>query len=169
MVAGLNCRRLSAIAAAKHWRSAKTAFRVVAAERPLAKRSETHCRTPLLVIARSGASPKRGRTYFCKVVSSRCPGCCSLADHVRWVALLDPLVQTHIAPTWVAPGPSGQRDFDFSLATLGVYQTHLGFAVLLSALVPIAHSVSGNDSKAARAVPPQNATSLDVGHALLPW
>jgi hypothetical protein len=39
---------MSAIAAAKHWRSAKTAFRVVAAERPLAKRSETHCRTPLL-------------------------------------------------------------------------------------------------------------------------
>jgi hypothetical protein len=31
-MAELNCRRLSAIAASKHWRSAKTAFRVVAAE-----------------------------------------------------------------------------------------------------------------------------------------
>jgi hypothetical protein len=69
-VAGLNCRRLSAIAAAKHWRRAKTAFRVVAAERPLVKRSVSHCRTPLLVIARSGASPKRGRTCYRMVVSS---------------------------------------------------------------------------------------------------
>jgi hypothetical protein len=31
----------------------------------------THCRTALLVIARSGTSPKRGRTCFAMVVSSR--------------------------------------------------------------------------------------------------
>jgi hypothetical protein len=82
--------------------------------------------------------------------------------------LLNPLVQTHIAPTWVAPGPSRQSDFDFGLVTLGVYQSHLGFAVLLPAFVAIAHPVAGDDSKAARTVTPLNATPLDVGHPLFP-
>jgi hypothetical protein len=62
----------------------------------------------------------------------------------------------------------GQRDFDFSLATLGIHQTHRGFAVLLSALVAIAHPVSGDDSKAARAVTPLNGTPLNGSHTPIP-
>ena len=77
-------------------------------------------------------------------------------------------MQRHYPSTWVTPGPSGQRDLNLGLATLGVYQSHLGFAVLPSALVAIAHSVSGEDSKAARAVTPLNATPLDVGHMPIP-
>ena len=128
-LAELNCRRLSAIAASKHWRSAKTAFRVVAAERPLANRSETHCRTPPLVIARSGALPKRGRTCFCIVVSSRAQvvarRSCRVGSHCS----------THscrrISPRrGSCQVPSGQRNFDFGLTTLGVDESHLGFAML---------------------------------------
>jgi hypothetical protein len=53
-------------------------------------------------------------------------------------------MQTHLSATWVMPGPSGQSDFDLGLATLGVYESHLGFAVLLPALVAIANPVSGD-------------------------
>jgi hypothetical protein len=47
-------------------------------------------------------------------------------------------------------------------------RAHLGFAVLPSTLVAIVHSVSGDDSKAARAVRPLNATPPDVGDPLFP-
>src|SRR5687768_2911 len=72
--------------------------------------------------------------------------------------LLNPPVQTHLSSTWVTPGPSGQRDLNLGLTALGINQSHLGFAVLPSALVAIAHPVLGDDSNAARAVRPANAT-----------
>ena len=48
------------------------------------------------------------------------------------------------------------------------YQSHLGFAVLLSAPAAIAHPVSDDDSKATRTVTPLNATPLNVSHTPIP-
>ena len=117
VVAGLNGRRLSAIAAPKHWRRAKTALRVVAAERPLVRRSVTHRRTPLLVIARSGASPKRGRTCFCMVVSSRAQvvarRSCRVSNHSSTThAEASPRAGDHarsLRPTRLQSRPCGAR------------------------------------------------------------
>jgi hypothetical protein len=58
--------------------------------------------------------------------------------------LLNPLMQAHLSATWVMPGPSRQGNLDFGLATFGVYQSHLGFAVLLPVLVAIANPESGD-------------------------
>jgi hypothetical protein len=57
--------------------------------------------------------------------------------------LLNPLAQTHLSATRVMPGSSGQRDFDLGFTTLGIDKSHLGFAMLLPALVAIANPVSG--------------------------
>jgi hypothetical protein len=77
-------------------------------------------------------------------------------------------MQRHLPPTGVTPGPPGQRDLNLGLAPFGVYNSRLCFAVLLSALVAVAHPVSGDDSKAARTVAPLNATPLDVSHMPIP-
>jgi hypothetical protein len=65
-------------------------FRVVAAERPLASRSESHRRTPPLVIARSGALPKRAEPASAwwsqdgpRVVARRHVGCVATAQPTR--------------------------------------------------------------------------------------
>ena len=117
---------------------------------------------PLFVIVRSGALPKRGRTCFCMVVSRRAQvvarRSCRVGSHCTThrsdASLLDVGHARSLQPTRPQSRPS----------TLGIDQSHLGFAVLPSALVAIAHSVPGDDSRAARAVSPANATSLDVGH-----
>src|SRR5688572_17576587 len=77
-------------------------------------------------------------------------------------------MQTHFPAPWVTPGPSGQRDPNLGLTTLGIDPSHLGFAVLSSALVAIAHPVPGADSHAARGVRLTDATSLDVSHTPTP-
>jgi hypothetical protein len=71
------------------------------------------------------------------VVSSRAQ--VVLEDHVGWVATAQPTRADACRPDVVAPGPAGQRDLNLGLTTLRVYQTQLGFAVLLSALVSIAN------------------------------
>jgi hypothetical protein len=57
------------------------------------------------------------------------PGCRSKIMS-RGQPQLNPLMQTHFPTTWVMPGPSGQRELNFRLTTLGINQSHLGFAVL---------------------------------------
>lgn len=79
-----------------------------------------------------------------------------------------PLMQTHFPTAWVTPGPSGQSYLNLGLTTLGIDQSHLGFAVLPSALVAIAHPVPGDDSNATRGVRLTNASSLDMGHTPTP-
>jgi hypothetical protein len=92
----------------------------------------------------------------------------SLKDHVGWVTTAQPTHADAFSRAGVTPAPSGQRDFNLGFATLGVDESHLGFAVLLSALIAIAHSVSGDDSKVARTVTPLNATPLNVRRTPIP-
>src|SRR5215216_7335393 len=71
LIAGLIASRLSAIAASRHWRSAKTALRMVEGERPAARVSATQLRTAALVILTSEVVPNLGNTCTFSVISSR--------------------------------------------------------------------------------------------------
>jgi hypothetical protein len=56
------------------------------------------------------------------------PGCRSKIMS-RGKPLLDPLRQTYVPATWVTPDPSGQRNLNLGLTTLGVYQPDLGVSL----------------------------------------
>src|SRR5687767_24400 len=71
LVVGLVISRPSATAASRHWRSANTALRTVAGERPAASISATQVRTAALLILIRGSLPNLGRTWIRIVVPSR--------------------------------------------------------------------------------------------------
>src|SRR5215217_2983771 len=70
LIAGLIAIRLFAIAASRHWRSAKTALRMLEGERPAASISATQLRTAALVIPTSGVVPNLGNTWTFSVIPS---------------------------------------------------------------------------------------------------
>ena len=144
--------RRSATAAAKHRRSANTAFRAVAADRPASNISATQTRTAAFVIFDQWCRPELRQ----HLLRHRRPKPRPSRD-AQVMPSLDPLrrprCQPDLAATRVEPGTVGQFELELGLPPLRINQPPPSLRVHLPGMVAIAHLIPHERSTAAALLP----------------
>ena len=161
-VAGLVIGRLSATAASRQWRSANTALRALAGDRPEASISATHSRTAALLILIRGSLPNLGRTCIRIRLEARPRGCSEVVSGSDPV--LGPLLETNLTPPGISPGAASEPCLDLGFATLRLRGAVEGLTVFHTGPIAVAHTVSGHLSQPARKISHLDLPTLDVGH-----